>query len=387
MLKKVRKSRAIASVGIALMAFQLFVGLSGSQKVYATTVQSAKDELTRHAISTAAGHTITFQLSASETFAAGETIIVDFNEDSSGFTLDGTNLAVADIDFNDGTERTIVDVGASPTCTAGADNIAVTVADAAGTLTFEACSSYTASSAAATITIEVGSTASGGTDRLTNPGTAGSQEINLSGTFGDDAFAVDVPIMDSDQVTVTASVDTYITFDLDIADGGGDSDAPYTLDLGELTYDTVTTGSTSGVSEIWLDLDSNAANGTVVQVITDDSNGLSSTAASDNIPFVSSDLATLSTNSVDGSWGIVAVSESEDASGTTMTPDASYDSAAATDASPVQTSFGTTANIYTTSGPVVSGSAQIEARAVAGRSTAAASDYTNTLTFRATATF
>ena len=97
MSKALRKSRALAIVSMFALLMQMAAGLA---PVHATTVQSAKVNATRHKISTGTSLEIIFQLSASETWDASETIIVDLNEDSSGFDLDDASLVAADIDVD-----------------------------------------------------------------------------------------------------------------------------------------------------------------------------------------------------------------------------------------------------------------------------------------------
>lgn len=371
MNSKVNK-RGLALLSIFLLAVQFVFVLH--DKVSATVVQSAQDAVTRHAVTTAASHTIAFQLSASEQWVPTETVIVDFNEDSSGFVLDGASLASGDQSIGDGT--TTYSVVAS--CTSG-DEITFSAVDATGVVTYTMCAGATSSTAGALITIEIGAVA-GGTDRLTNPASTGSSEINISGTFGDDAFAADVPIIDYDQVVITAAVDTFITFDLDVSDGSHADNSVATLDLGELVYSSVTDESTSGVSEIYIDLDTNADGGAFVGVLSANGN-LTSAISGDNIP---SNSGALSTGSTNGGYGLGA-SENAAATEGTLTPQSPYNVASPNVGAVSNLSF---QNIFSTGlAPIVGGDGEIDVRAISGISTSAASDYTDTLTFRATATF
>ena len=368
---------AFATALALILAQSLFFGVKVAR---ATDVSDASDTMTRQQISTASSHDIQFTLSASETFATTETIILDFNEDSSGFTLDGASVAIADIDFNDGTERTIVGVDGDCTGHSGANDVAITVADATGIITVTACGSYTASSANATVNLEIG-TVAGGSNRLTNPSSAGAQEVNVSGTFGDDAFDIDVPILDGDQVSITASVDTSISFDIDVSDGHGDSNAAYSLALGELAFSAITDETTSGVSEIYIDLTTNADDGAIVQVQSANA-ALSSSSASDSI---SSADATIAANTTDGGYGAAAIQEAAATEGT-LTPVSPYNVHGTTGGvGGLSTVFQTIFNTGTA--PIVDGDGEVAIRAVAGKSTAAADDYTDTLTFIATATY
>ncbi|MCA9391719.1 hypothetical protein KC614_00755 [candidate division WWE3 bacterium] len=368
--------RGLALLSIFLLATQLIFVVS--RRVNATVVQSSSSTVTRHKESTSAGYILTFQLSASESLDAGETVIVDFHEDDSGFTLDGASLAAADIDFNDGTERTVV----ASSCSA--DEVEFSAVDATGIVTFTLCAGSTGSSTGATITVEIGDTAAGpGTNRLTNPTgtTPFSSEINVSGSFGDDAFATDVPIVDDDQVTINAQVDTFVTFDLDVSDGShSDTDDPYSIDLGELVYSSVTDESTSGVSEIYLDIDTNADGGAIVQVLSANGN-LSSSISGDNIP---SNTGALTTGTANGNYGIGA-SENAAATEGALTVESPYNVSSPNVGAVSNLSFQPLFN--TGAAPIVGGDGEVDVRAISGISTSAATDYTDTLTFRATATF
>ena len=204
---------------IALLA--LIISIIPSQSVWAGVMSSQSDKLTTHTKSTLSSHTISFALSASNTFATGETITADFDEDGSKFAVDGANSVIGDFDFNDGVERTILTVTGSgaPVCTGhiGTDHndIAVGINDTTGVVTFLACADYTASGAGAVVTIEYGTAATtGGTgvNRVTNPTSAGNDiVINIGGTNGDTG-AIATSIIDNDQVNVTATVTPTFTF-------------------------------------------------------------------------------------------------------------------------------------------------------------------------------
>lgn len=172
--------------------------------------ENETDVMTRLKASTASSHDIVFDLSSGTAFDATETITVDFGEDSSYFVVDGTSSAIADFDFNDGTERTIVGVDGDCTSHSGVNDVAVGINDTTGVVTFEACASFTSSSSAATVNIEYG-TSAGGTNRVTNPTAQNDVPIYLAGTVGDSG-SVAISIISDDQVSVTATVDPTFTF-------------------------------------------------------------------------------------------------------------------------------------------------------------------------------
>ncbi len=351
-----------------------------SQLVQASVSTNEQDAMTRQKISVTSQHILSFTMAAGTSFAASETMIFTW---PSGFTFPtNATWVTGDFAFNDGTARTITSVGASPTCTAGVNNVSVTADQTNRKLTVTACSTYTTSSTGAGVTFTVNA----GTGSITNPSSASSAstqyEIAVSGTYGDSAFGIDVPILDDDQVSVTASVDTFINFDLDIGDGAhSNTNTPYSIDLGELTYGAVTTDATSGISEIYIDLDTNADNGAVVQVKS--ANGaLSSSESGDTIPSLST---TLTTNMTDGGYGLASVQQASATEGT-LTPASPFNVfATANGIGALTTSFQTIFNTGTA--PIVAGDGKVAVRAVAGKSTQAAADYADTLTFRATATY
>jgi hypothetical protein len=359
MLKYERRNRALAGVSVLLLLLQMFAGVS-PQTASAASVSGAKDVLTRHKTSTAANHTITFTTPTG--VAASATITLTF---AAGFSMG--SVAFGDIDLTD--DGTDVAIAASPSgATWGANRTGQVITLTNGT---------SAVAATSVIVIEIGTHATfgtTGTNQITNPSSAASAEIAIAGTFGDSG-ELDVPIMDDDQVTVTASVDTFITFDIDTTNGHGDSNTPYSVNLQELTFGSYNDENTSGVNEIYVDLDTNAASGVAVDVRNaNGSNGLSSSSTSDNIP---SATGALTTGTNDGRYGIAAASLSG------LSVVAPYTQAAGN----VGVLSSTFAGLFTVSGPVASASGQVNVRAISGVLSAAADDYTDTLTFRATATF
>ena len=180
-----------------------------SKSVGAGNLTAMSDTMTRQTISVASNHTITFDQTATTQFVAGETITIDLDD---GF--DTTTLSTADPkDFDivvGPTEEAIV---AAAGCGA-TDSIELTSISGTDVITLTACGSYTSEAAGVVITVEIGTNAgpTGGTgdSQITNPGTNLSKTISIGGTFGDTgSFAV--PILTTDQVTVSATIDPTIT--------------------------------------------------------------------------------------------------------------------------------------------------------------------------------
>jgi hypothetical protein len=183
-------------------------------------------------------------------------------------------------------------------------------------------------------------------------------------------------MVDDDQVTISATVDTYISFDLDVAAAHGDSDAPYAVALGELTFSSITTAT----DHIFVDLDTNSDGGASVSV-RDINNGLKSAAAGDYTIASASETLQINQTTDDG-YGLQNATWS--ATSGAWTESGTYDVAGA-NVGAVATTWAEVAN--STSAAIVGGSGEILVKAVAAKATPAAIDYTDTLTFRAVGTY
>jgi len=228
----------------------------------------------------------------------------------------------------------------------------------------------------------------------TNPGTAGSKLVSYTSEgYGDPvsgSFAI--PIVDSDQVTVTATVDPSITFDIDTQSSANalpnttETSAPYSVALGTITTtDTRVSGTTDGVNYIMLDLDTNASGGAVITVRNaNGANGLVSTA----VPADDIDSASAAVTDGSENYGICVVDES--ATTGTLTPVAPFNGSCTgdTEGNTVGGFTGSAQDILNTGGaPIAVGRAMIAVQASIDALTTAHNDYTDTLTFIATGTF
>ncbi len=133
-----------------------------------------------------------------------------------------------------------------------------------------------------------------GENQILNPYDVGEYVISIliTNAMGSEYGSATVPIVDSDQVNVTGYVDTFISFDIDtaVADANcayniclthenGGAGSNYTVDLGELNSTTVnksndtsvmhSDGNDGIINSIWLDLTTNAYNGAVVYVVSE----------------------------------------------------------------------------------------------------------------------
>ncbi len=224
-------------------------------------------------------------------------------------------------------------------------------------------------------------TLSGGT--VVTPGSPGLYFVTWT---NDDPGEGGVAIVDDDQVTVTAQVDSSITFDLDTATTDTESSAPYSVSLGAITTsDTRVSGATDAVNFIWLDLDTNAGAGAVVTVRNaNGASGLVSTAVpADAIASADGAVADGTEN-----YGLCSVTTSD--AGGNLDALAPFDGtcAADTEGNTVGGFTGSAQQIYDTdSAPIAGGRAQIAVQASISATTPAHNDYTDTLTFIATGTF
>ncbi len=157
---------------------------------------SLKDTLSDSRPSVAADHTIVIGVTAGTTFASGETVIVTF---PAGYNL--TTLTMTDVDFVNGSTNETLQSGAC----AGADAIQYTLSGQV--VTFTACT-LSAEAAGTDITLKFGSNAVGGTTRIVNT-TAGTSQLNVAGTYGDDSQ--DTVLVLTAGVTVSATVDETLS--------------------------------------------------------------------------------------------------------------------------------------------------------------------------------
>jgi hypothetical protein len=220
---------------------------------------------------------------------------------------------------------------------------------------------------------------------VTNPVTPGPYLVSW---VNDSPGYALVAIVDSDQVTVSATIDPTITFDLDTNTTGADTPAPYTVALGALTTGAVNHSDHSGVNSIFAQLDTNATSGAQVTVLSANAKLKSASAPADVIP---NDMGTMSAGAAN--YGICVSTAAPPAAGTgTFQPSAPYDAGTCIPTGSSNDVKGLSSGVPTpildsNSAPLTGGTAEIIVNAAISTSTAAHSDYTDTLTFVATGTF
>jgi len=262
-------------------------------------------------------------------------------------------------------------------CAGAADEVYPTIVDAgpADTVTFTVCAGDTVPAGIKTVTLA--------NAHVVNPGVVASYAITIGGTMADSGTII-VPIIDSDQVTITATIDPTLTFDLDTAAADGETVAPYSVALGTLTTGAVATSGVGGANYIFVDLATNATGGAVVTALDVGSGvaaGLYSATVAKNI---ASGTVTVTAGtegygvcvSADGDTNLTAVPPYNTAANcTTIVHDVGALSLAAA------------AILNTAGAPVTGGKAKIFVKAAISSTTPAAVDYTDKLTFIATGTF
>ncbi len=372
MIKKVSFLKSMSVVGIVAV---LSLSLSPAF-VQAASVTSFKDTLTREKASTASNHTITFTTPTGIANSLTGALVL---------TFDNSTSIDASFDFND---VDLEDDGSPITLagTAGASTYKV-VRTSATVLTFDSQTSGTPIGAGSVITIRLGTnatTGSTGTHQITN-GPAGTTSLVLSGTFGDSGTA-SMSIVDDDQVTVSATVNQSISFDLDTyatSTTSTETATPYSVALGTLTTGAVTGSNESSINGIWFDLNTNAGGGAVVSITSANGALKSTSVPGDTIPSASAAMAAGTAN-----YGVCANRNA--ATTGTLTKVAPFASTCGT--TPSSNSVGaltTSAQpIYNTGGaPISAGRGEIMVDAAISGVTPAHSDYGDTLTLAAVGTF
>lgn len=354
---------------LALTATSLFA----FAPVHAAMVTSASNTLTRHKISETTDMTIDFTIGSPIEGASSDTLILTFSTN-----VDISSVVIGDVDINDDAADTTL----AADCSGSED---MSWVKASQVMTFTACTNdITDFAGGSVVSIEIGTVASGGSNGVVNHSSAETSSVAISGNFGDTGSIV-WPVIDDDQVTVTATVAATMTFDLD--DGTTDSDnaAPYTVDFGTVgTDDIETSGATDSINGIYIDLDTNATGGAVVAVLSLNGALDSASVPADTIPSASATMANGTAN-----YGFCVAAETATTGAITIVSPFD-DGTCATDGNTNDVGAVTTSwqDVLNTGGdPIAGGRASLWFSAGASATTAAHDDYGDTLTFRATATF
>jgi hypothetical protein len=269
------KSKKVFLLGttiVLVLGLFFLIGNIGS-RTFAASLSRISDTMSRIQVSVASNHTIEF-VTPTGVNAAGETVIVAFNEEAPSFGLSSVAHGDMDLVFDSGgtcggsfTDKTLGG-------TAGAGTWGVSVNNTTGLITFTAPTDATTGEipAGSCVRILIGDHATSGTNQITNPSSDGQYRIGISGTFGD-VGALAVSILTDDQIEITAEIEP--TLDVLLSSNACDLGALNSTFIKTCNYDvTVSTNGTSGyISTIVADGDlrnsvdsiANASAGTVVK--------------------------------------------------------------------------------------------------------------------------
>ena len=284
-MRKINNSGRISLAALLVVTVAVMVGgvyfFAGTADAGVPT--GRRDTLSTSAESTASNHTIQFTLPAGEVWAAGETVILNFDDEfnTTGFVI--TDPLDYDITVA-GTEELVV---AGTTCGAQ-DAIEVnTVNTTTDTFTFTACGSYTAEAAASIVIIEIGTNATSptqGDTQITNPPKTGNTECTNNATVGGAAIceivisgtamgsapnsgSALVAIVEGVAVSVTvAETMTFAIDNQDAANCTGDSGTPTIRDINsdpsnQVRFGTIIADNSYFVACQNLQVTTNASNG------------------------------------------------------------------------------------------------------------------------------
>lgn len=251
------------------------------------------DQMTRQKISVASNHNITFGTSYNLTHN-GDTIEVVFDP-----AFDLSILQISDVQLFRAGDQLTVDTNP------GVDTWGLVIDNVNHRLLFTA---PTNSGSAQYINLGNIIQVKILNDKLLNPAIVNSYLIFLTMTSSDGGVGqnietgnISIPIVDSDQVNITAFVNSFISFDIDTAltdtdcaynvcltHENGSAGSNYTVDLGELNSTWVNKsndaavqhvqGGSGVINSIWFDLTTNAYGGAILYV-TSANSGLQGPAA------------------------------------------------------------------------------------------------------------
>lgn len=376
-------SKMFLSKVISAFTILSLVVLMSPVPAYAATITSAKATIGRLKASTANEYgTVQFATPTGIQNGTSDDIILTFSAD---FTLAAEAAANFDIELGDSSNcATATYTDEVVALSASATDWGVDVTGNAITLEPETDQDLTAGYCMRLVWGTAATTGgTGSASTITNGAADDDDTIVISGGFGDTG-TITVDIIDDDQVTVTATVNQSITFDLDTSVADGETSTPYSVALGTITTtDTRVSGSTDSINMIIAEGDTNATGGMTVTVRNaNGANGLKSTSVPGD------DIGSADGAIVDGTenYGLCVITAG--LSGFSIdTPYSGNTCATNSETNDVEGLTTTGENILTTTAPVSAAHAEISVNAAIAGTTVAHSDYTDTLTFVATATF
>lgn len=215
--KRAKKMRIGKKSTVLVLILALMAGFSVFQNAQAAALTTLSDTMSNLNDTEMSNHEIKLR-TPSGVSGASKTITVDFN--TAGF--DDGSVAFGDMDFFYGSSQSEVNGSCSSNCTnatlnstPGAATWGAAFSGNILTLTYPS-SGGTAVNANDYIRILIGTNASGGTNRITNPGSTGTKVISIAvdPTGANDTGKLAVVIIADDQVVISTTIDPYISFTL-----------------------------------------------------------------------------------------------------------------------------------------------------------------------------
>jgi len=234
----------------------------------AAALTSVKDTLSDSDLTVVANHTVSFV--SQSVISASSTIVLDFADEFQSTSSPAFASSDAD-DYDIASTSVDLTMRVAGGCTgaAGLAEFEITSIDTSNVFTFTHCNGTDDVASGATIEIEIGTNATAGAtgdSQLVNPGKAQSYIVKVTAPTADTA---DLRVAIIDDVTVTASVDTSLTFTIAGVSSGG---APANGQQGDLSitttaiaipFGTLTVDATSTARQD-LTVTTNATNGFTV---------------------------------------------------------------------------------------------------------------------------
>ncbi len=193
MTKYIKKITAIGLVVASIVAMT-------PRPAFAAALTGLSDNMSSQKIGTASNHTIAFVTPSG--VGAGETITVTF---PSGFTIGSVDNTDIDVTGSTAGELTLGATASAGTWGAAFSSQTLTITSGTGTI-----------APGETVTIEIGTHATAGAtgdQQITNHASASTYSITIAGTFGDTGSIL-IPILNDDQVNITAEVGQTLTFSI-----------------------------------------------------------------------------------------------------------------------------------------------------------------------------
>lgn len=189
----------------AILGLLAIIGTLSLSAVYAASLTSVSDTLSRLKISQLSDHTIKFVTPTG--VGSGQNITITFPAQFTMGTFDINNIDLATATSCGGsfTDKTVGTSASGTTWGVSQSGQVITIASGTDTISATNC-----------ISVEIGANATSGatgTSQITNPSSASTYSVAVAGTFGDTGSAT-VQILSDDQVAVTATVDQTLSFAL-----------------------------------------------------------------------------------------------------------------------------------------------------------------------------